>query len=90
MDPYTWKTADLEKILSSDIAIRERMDQPVRVSINLMYKGTIVFYRQYDEDDARHDGKLGSFLSNLQGMGKHLKTKLDRLKFSQPAMVCNS
>ena len=70
MDPATWKTADLEKILSGDMAIRERKDQPVKVSINLMYKGTLVFSRHYDETDAGPDGKLGSFFSSLKGMGK--------------------
>ena len=70
MDPGTWKTADLEKILSGDMAIRQREDQPIRVSIKLMYKGTIVFYRQYDETDAGPEGKLGAFFVSIQSMGE--------------------
>ena len=73
MDPTTWKTADLEKILSGDMAIRERKNQPLRVSIKLMYKGNVVFYRQYDETDATPQGKIGIFLGKFMGMGKFLE-----------------
>ena len=72
MDPATWKTADLEKILSGDMSIRERKDQPIRVAIKLMYKGTVVFYRQYDETDAGPTGKLGTFFMNIAGIGMQI------------------
>lgn len=93
MDPATWKTSDLEKILSGDMAIRERKDQPVRVSINIMVKGNVVFYRQYDETDAGPDGKLGSFLSNLKGLGEtysinHQRAvQLGALLYEQPTVL---
>lgn len=34
MDPNTWKTADLENILSGDMQIRERPNQPIRVHVS--------------------------------------------------------
>lgn len=68
-DPSTWKTADLTKILSGDMGIRERPNQPVRASITLMLKGTIILQRVYEEGSLSKDGKIGSFLSNLKGLG---------------------
>nr|ALO75638.1 melanin-engaging protein [Tigriopus kingsejongensis] len=69
MDPNTWKTADLEKIFSGEMAIRARPDQPIRAGISLMLKGVIVFQRSYDESDFGADGKFGSLLENMQGLG---------------------
>lgn len=69
IDPATWKTADLEKILSGDMAIRARPDQPVRAQITIMLKGVVVFHRFYDENALKEDGKLGSLMTNLKGMG---------------------
>lgn len=57
-DPAVWKTADLERILSGDMSIRERPDQPVKVAISLMVKGTVIFQRHYNEDDMKEGGKV--------------------------------
>ena len=69
MDPATWKTADLEKILGSEMNIRDRKDQPVRASVTIQIKGAIVLHRTYDETDAEQGGKLANFLENLSGLG---------------------
>merc|ERR1712004_228883 len=39
MDPGTWKTNILDKILKQDMGIREREDQPVKVHIGIMNMG---------------------------------------------------
>ena len=69
MDPATWKTSDLEKILSSDMNIRARPDQPVRVSVTIQIKGATVLHRTYDENDAKEGGKLAKFMENMSGLG---------------------
>lgn len=70
IDPATWQTAELEKILQNDMNIRERPDQPIRVQIVVRAKANIMFMRSYDESDLGQDGKLGSFISNLKGLGE--------------------
>ncbi len=77
-DPATWKTADLEKILYSDMAIRERPDQPVRVQITITLKNTIVFHRFYDDDSARPDGHIMKFIEQFKGLGNEYKINHQR------------
>ena len=69
MDPATWKTEDLERILSGDMGIRERPNQPVRVQVTIELKGAVVFSRYYDENSASGEGKLATFLEGLKGLG---------------------
>ena len=69
MDAATWKLADLENIMKNDMGIRERPDQPVRVSFMVMLKGNVVFSRSYDDKDTKSGGKLANFFENLSGMG---------------------
>lgn len=69
MDPTTWKTADLENILSNAMGIRARADQPVRVHVSIQIKGTVVFSRSYDDSDAQEGGKLATFMEGLSDMG---------------------
>ncbi|TRY76606.1 hypothetical protein TCAL_03493 [Tigriopus californicus] len=69
IDPNTWKTAELEQIFNGDMAIRARPDQAVRASITLMLKGVVVFQRSYDDTDFGPDGKIGSFMENVKGLG---------------------
>ena len=45
MDPSIWKVADLQKIFFNDMNIKERPDQPIRVSIQWMLKGAVVMSR---------------------------------------------
>lgn len=68
MDPSVWKTADLENILSSEMNIRERPDQPVRVAVMIMLKGTVVFQRVYDETSTKEGGKITQFIESLTGL----------------------
>jgi hypothetical protein len=68
MDPSVWKTADLESILSSEMNIRERPDQPVRVAVMFMLKGTVVFHRLYDETSTKEGGKITQFIESLTGL----------------------
>ena len=68
MDPSVWKTADLEAILSQEMNIRERPEQPVRVSVMIMLKGAVVFNRLYDEHSTEQDGKIGQFVESLTGL----------------------
>ena len=68
MDPSVWKTADLEAILSQEMNIRERPEQPVRVSVMFMLKGAVVFHRLYDEHSTEQDGKIGQFVESLTGL----------------------
>jgi hypothetical protein len=67
MDPSVWKTADLESILSQEMNIRERPDQPVRVSAMFMLKGVVVFHRLYDETSTKEGGKITNFVESLSG-----------------------
>ncbi len=69
VDPATWKTEDLKKILYSNMAIRERPDQPVRVQVSIWVKGTIVVHRMYDESDGTKEGKIASFVNQIKDMG---------------------
>ena len=66
MDPETWKTADLQKVLSGDMGIRERPDQKVNIQVTIRVKGTIVVHRQYDDSDAEEGGKLKTFFSEFK------------------------
>ena len=66
VDPETWKTADLQKVLSGDMGIRERPDQKVNVQVTIRVKGTIVVHRQYDDSDAEEGGKLKTFFSEFK------------------------
>jgi hypothetical protein len=61
MDPATWKTADLEQILKNEMNIRERPDQPVRVSVTISVKGTIIAQRNYDDTSTQEGGNLATF-----------------------------
>jgi hypothetical protein len=69
MDPATWKTADLEQILKNDMNVRERPDQPVRVSATISVKGTIIAQRNYDDTSAQEGGNLATFFEGLSGLG---------------------
>ncbi len=68
-DPGTWKTQDLQRILSGEMGIRARPDQPVRVQITISIKGNIVLHRLYDDESARPDGQLKGLLSKLREAG---------------------
>lgn len=69
VDPETWKTSDLQKVLSGDMGIRERPDQKVNVQVTIRVKGTIVVHRQYDDSDSQDGGKLKTFFSEFQDLG---------------------
>jgi len=69
VDPETWKTADLQKVLSGDMGIRERPDQKVNIQVTIRVKGTIVVHRQYDDSDAEEGGKLKTFFSEFKDLG---------------------
>jgi len=79
MDPGTWKLDDLQNILSNEMGIRERPDQPVRVKITISVKGANVFSRAYDEKSAKEGGKLMEFFNSLSGMGDDYKINHQRL-----------
>ena len=66
MDPGTWKTGELQKILFNDMNIREREDEPVRVKLTISLKGVNVFSRAYDDTDARSGGKLAEFMARAK------------------------
>ena len=66
MDAATWKLADLENIMKNDMGIRERPDQPVRVSFMVMLKGNVVFSRSYDDKDTKSGGKLANFFETFR------------------------
>jgi len=69
-DPGTWKTEDLERILSGDMSIRERPDQPVRVAITIVLKGTVVVHRFYDESSVKEGGSLATFMEGFKDLGE--------------------
>ena len=69
VDPETWKTSDLQKVLSGDMGIRERPDQKVNVQVTIRVKGTIVVHRQYDDGDTEEGGKFKTFFSEFQDLG---------------------
>lgn len=68
IDANAWKTADLKKILSSDMSIREREDQPVKVEVIVMIKGVISVHRQYDETSTREGGNVKNFMDKMMGI----------------------
>ena len=70
---------DLEQILKNDMGIRERPDQPVRVSFMVMMKGNVVFSRSYDDSDTKSGGKLAKFFENLSGMGDQYSINHSRM-----------
>ena len=45
MNPTTWKTADLEKILKTQMQIKARPDQPMRACMSAMAKGVTFIMR---------------------------------------------
>ena len=45
MNPTTWKTADLEKILKGQMQIKARPDQPMRACMTGMAKGVTFMMR---------------------------------------------
>ena len=69
MDAATWKLADLEMIMKNEMGIRERPDQPVKVSFMVMLKGQVIFSRSYDDSDTKPGGKLAKFFENISDMG---------------------
>jgi len=68
LDPAVWKTDDLKSILYNEMSIREKPDQPVRVSVSIMLKGSVVFSRVYDETSTKSDGKIGQFIESLSSL----------------------
>ena len=79
MDVATWKLADLEMIMKNEMAIRERPDQPVRVSFMVMLKGQVVFSRSYDDSDTKPGGKLAKLFDNISGMGDQYSINHQRM-----------
>jgi len=92
-DPSTWKTADLEHILSGDMAIRERPDQPVRCGVSIMLKGSIVYHRVFDESDAGKDSKIMTLIEKFKDLGEtytinHQRAlQLGSLLYEQPTNI---
>jgi hypothetical protein len=79
MDPSIWKVADLQKIFFNDMNIKERPDQPIRVSIQWMLKGAVVMSRTYDENSAKEGGKLSEFMKGMMDMGDEYKLNHHRM-----------
>jgi len=79
MDPSTWKLDDLQNILSNEMNIRERPDQPIRVKITISLKGVNVFSRAYDENSAKSGGKLAEFFKGIQDMGDDYEINHQRI-----------
>ena len=93
MDPGTWKTNILDKILKQDMGIRERADQPVKVHIGIMIKGATVISRSYDDQSAGEGGRLQEFMSGFMDMGdqynvNHVRAiQLQGLLYEQPSVI---
>merc|ERR1712018_304405 len=69
MDATTWKTGDLANILSGQMGITDRPEQPVKVAVAIAYKGNIVIYRRYDSSSAQDGGSLSTFVQRIKDMG---------------------
>lgn len=93
MDLNTWKTADLENILSSQMGIRERPDQPVRVAAMVMVKGAVVMSRSYDESSTEEGGKIAEFFKGLSELGDTYSINHQRavqvgsMLYEQPSVI---
>ena len=93
MDPGTWKTNILDKILKQDMGIRERPNQPVKVQVTIMVKGATVLSRSYDDSSAGEGGRLQEFMSGFMDMGNqytvnHVRAiQLQGLIYEQPSVV---
>merc|ERR1711963_1158026 len=93
MDPGTWKTNILDKILRQDMGVRERPDQPIRVHIGVMVKGAVVISRSYDDQSAQEGGRLQEFMQSFMGMGdnyniNHVRAiQLQGLLYEQPSVI---
>nr|XP_040574643.1 uncharacterized protein LOC121123583 [Lepeophtheirus salmonis] len=64
-----WKLDELEKILLSDMNIKARPDQPLRVEFRLSVKGSLVALRQYDEDSIKEGGTLRNLFEDFKSTG---------------------
>ena len=64
MDPSTWKISTLKGIMS-EMGIRERPSQAVRVGYLVMVKGKIAFQGSFDDTDAGSGGKMQEFMSQV-------------------------
>ena len=93
MDPGTWKTNILDKILRQDMGVRERPDQPIRVHIGVMVKGAVVISRSYDDQSTQEGGRLQEFMQSFMGMGdnyniNHVRAiQLQGLLYEQPSVI---
>jgi len=68
MDPQTWKTDTLEKILMSEMNIQERPSQPLKIGYMVLLKGTVAFTGSFEMDDSNPD-KVKGLMSKLQNLG---------------------
>jgi hypothetical protein len=71
MDAATWKTEDLSNILTGQMGIAERPEQPVRVQVTIAFKGNIVIHRMYDSGSAQDGGTLSTFVEKIKDMGNN-------------------
>ena len=78
MDPATWKTADLAKVLK-DMGVKPRPEQPVRVQITLTFKGMVVMHRMYDSSSTQEGGTLQTFFKNMKDMGNQYSLNHQRV-----------
>lgn len=83
-DPATWKLSELSDILKGQMGIRERPDQPVRVSMEFKLKGSLVMVRSYDDKDfaeaaASGNGLLEYVMKNMASLGDSYSINHQRL-----------
>jgi len=68
MDPQTWKTDTLEKILLSEMNIQERPSQPLKIGYIVLLKGSIAMTGSFEMDDSNPD-KVKILMGKLQNLG---------------------
>ncbi|CAB4069088.1 unnamed protein product [Lepeophtheirus salmonis] len=69
MSNDVWKVDELQKILMSDMDIKARPDQPIRVEFMLSFKGALVAFRQYDENSIKEGGALKKLFEDMKSTG---------------------